>query len=149
MAIGGERGKTREQHGATRGPEVPEAAQKRLKSGHSSDTLPELLILGPWVRVPPGSPWEPTGFGDRQFPATGRSHAIPPKWPPDAPNQPGGRARPDRRVALWSGPKRPAERRRPDGRRLPVARRKGHLLRLGETPIVTQSGRAQTTGAGR
>src|SRR5450759_3243509 len=60
-----------EQHGATAGAKVPGAVRKRGKSGKSPDVLFELLILGPWVRVPPGSPSVPSVFCRRR-PSGGR-----------------------------------------------------------------------------
>jgi hypothetical protein len=71
MVIGGDPGKTWGQQARTTAPKLPEVVQKGVKSGHLSVPLSELLILGPWVRVPPGSPWEPWGFGRSRFLAAG------------------------------------------------------------------------------
>lgn len=41
--------------------------------------------MGSWVRSPPGPPWFSRGCGGRRARRRRPSHALPPKWPPDAP----------------------------------------------------------------
>ena len=93
--------------------------RERGTAEDSVSAAPRLLILGPWVRLPPGSPWLPSGSGRRAERGGGASHALPPKSPPDAADLPvrrtprGGpagaracRVRP-RRLAANNRPRRP------------------------------------------
>src|ERR1035437_6435137 len=83
MAIVGKQG-----DGTAAGPEVPEAVRKLVDSGKSPDVIFEPLILGPWVRVPAGSPRRPTRFGRPRARGGGASHALPPKSLPNVADRP-------------------------------------------------------------
>src|SRR5580698_1861891 len=61
--MGGECRQTRRWGASSVAPKVPEAVQKWVNSGRPPDPLFELLILGPWVRVPPGTLYRSTPFG--------------------------------------------------------------------------------------